>query len=275
MVALRTALAPLRARWRRWRVDRAVTAVLGPRHARSRDRIELDVTWACNLRCTQCNRSCAQAPTGEQMSAAQVEAFVDASLARGTRWARIRVLGGEPTLHPELDAILAALLRYRASVPEVVIELVTHGWGERTRAVLGRLPPGITVENTHKTSPDQPFEAFNDAPRDDPRFARADWRNGCPIPAACGIGLGPYGYYPCAVAAGIDRVLGKDLGRKDLPAPEDTMEDQLRALCGWCGHFRRAEATGAPPAGPSPSWEAAYAAWRARRPTLTRYAEPT
>jgi hypothetical protein len=263
----------VRARWRRLRVDRAVTAVLGPRYRRSRDRIELDITWACNLRCFNCNRSCEQAPTGEQMSAAQVERFVDESLAVGQRWARIRILGGEPTLHPELDAILAALLRYRAAVPGVVLELVTHGHGERTRAVLARLPAGIAVEDTAKSSNVQPFEGFNLAPVDDPRYARADYRNGCVIPEVCGIGLGPYGYYPCAVAAGIDRVLGLDLGRQALPADEDTMEDQLRALCARCGHFRREVAAPVDRPVASPSWTAAYAAWRARRPRLTRYGE--
>lgn len=266
-------LRALRGRWRRWRVDRRVTAWLGPRYRRSRTRIELDITWACNLRCFHCNRSCEQAPTGEQMSAAQVRAFVDESLAAGQRWERIRILGGEPTLHPGLPQILGELLRYRASVPEVVLELVTHGHGERTRAALAALPAGITVENTHKDGPDQPFEAFNLAPIDDAGYAGADYANGCVIPEVCGVGLGPYGYYPCAVAAGIDRVLGKDLGRPHLPGPDDTMEDQLRALCAMCGHFRR-EAPGGEALGKSPSWEAAYAAWRERRPRLTRYAEP-
>ncbi len=262
--------ARLRSALRRVRLDPRVTRWLGPRHVRSRARIELDVTWACNLRCFHCNRSCEQAPTGEGMTARQVARFVDESLARGQRWERIRVLGGEPTLHPELDALLAELLRYRAAVPEVRIELVTHGWGERTRAALARLPPGIEVENTGKSGPEQPFEAFNLAPADDPTWAGADFASGCSIPDVCGIGLGPYGYYPCAVAAGIDRVLGLDVGRAALPDPADTMEDQLRLLCRMCGHFQRAPAT---PGGPtrSASWEAAYAAWRERRPRLTPY----
>lgn len=271
-MTLRGLLLRARGHVRRLRVDRTVTSVLGPRHRRSRDLLELDVTWACNLRCFNCNRSCEQAPTGEQMSASQVAAFVDESLAAGKRWRRIRILGGEPTLHPELDAILAELLRYREAVPGVVLELVTHGHGERTRARIGALPKGITVENTSKSSPVQPFQAFNDAPIDDPSYARADWSNGCVIPSVCGVGLGPYGYYPCAVMAGIDRVVGKDLGRQRLPADDDTMEDQLRALCRLCGHFRREVTPTVERPVASVSWTAAYAAWRERRPRLTRYA---
>ena len=271
MASVPLLLHSLRARWRKLRVDRAVTRVLGPRYRRSRRRIELDITWACNLRCFNCNRSCEQAPTGEQMSVAQVARFVDESLAAGKRWERIRILGGEPTLHPAFDAILAELLRYRAAVPEVVLELVSHGHGERTTARLASLPEGITVENTGKTSPTQPFHTFNVAPRDLPSYARADWRNGCAIPETCGVGLGPYGYYPCAVAAGIDRVLGKDLGRQHLPGDDDTMEDQLRALCSACGHFKRERETPVDHPVSSATWDAAYAAWRGQRPKLTRY----
>lgn len=258
----------LRALVRRLRVDPRVTRVLGHRHRRSRELVELDITWACNLRCFQCNRSCEQAPTGEQMSVEQVRRFVDESLAAGQRWVRIRILGGEPTLHPRLDAILTELLRYREAVPEVRLELVTHGHGERTRAVLAGLPPGIEVENTGKEGPEQPFEAFNAAPMDDPRWAGADFASGCVIPEVCGVGLGSYGWYPCAVAAGIDRVIGLDVGRPSLPGPADTMEDQLRLLCRWCGHFQRDRRPAR-----SESWERAYAAWRERRPRLTRYGE--
>ena len=52
---------------------------IGPRYRRSRTRVELDITWACNLRCFNCNRSCEQAPTGESMTLDQIRRFVDES----------------------------------------------------------------------------------------------------------------------------------------------------------------------------------------------------
>jgi hypothetical protein len=267
----RTALRRLRGRLWRHRVAPAVTRVLGPRYRRSRSRIELDITWACNLRCFNCNRSCEQAPTGEGMTVEQVRRFVDESLACGQRWERIRVLGGEPTLHPRFFEVLDELLRYRATVPEVVIEVATHGHGERTVAVLARLPAGITVEDTRKESAVQPFQAFNVAPIDLPAYDGADFANGCPVTEVCGVGLGPYGYYPCAVAAGIDRIFGMELGRRRLPADDDDLHDQLRAFCRLCGHFRReVEAPVTEPV-QSEAWRAAYARWRRRPPTLARY----
>ena len=55
-----------------WRVSPDVTRVFGPRYRRSRDRIDIDITWECNLNCFHCNRSCQQAPTEEMMTVKQV-----------------------------------------------------------------------------------------------------------------------------------------------------------------------------------------------------------
>lgn len=269
---MRDAALRARGRLRRARVGRVATAVAGPAYARSRDRIELDITWACNLRCFNCNRSCEQAPTGEQMTVDQVRRFVDESLARGKRWQRIRVLGGEPTLHPELRAILAELLRYRAeSRADVVIELASHGHGDRVQAALAALPPGVTVDNSAKTSAEPPFDTFNVAPIDLPSYAGADFRNGCAVTEVCGIGLTPYGYYPCAVAGGIDRIFGLDRGRKQLPNDADDLHAELDAFCRLCGHFKREH--GPPVTRPvrSATWDEAYVRWAADKPAPTRY----
>lgn len=267
----RDLLRTVRGRLWRHRVRPAVTRLLGPRHRRSRTRIELDVTWACNLRCFNCNRSCEQAPTGEGMTVEQVARFVDESLAAGKRWERIRVIGGEPTLHPRFAEILDELRRYKDAVPDVLVEVATHGHGERTRAVLAALPGWVAVEDTRKETPAQPFQAFNVAPADLPAYAGADFANGCPVTEVCGVGLGPYGYYPCAVAAGIDRVFGLGLGRARLPGDDDDLHDQLRAFCRLCGHFRREVEP--PVTGPvqSATWRAAYARWREAPPVLGRY----
>jgi hypothetical protein len=196
---------------------------------------------------------------------ADVARFVDDSLAAGKRWERIRVLGGEPTLHPHFLAILAELQRYAVRVPDVRIEVATHGHGERVRAVLAQLPPGIAVDDSAKDSPEQPFATFNVAPVDVPAYAGADFRNGCPVTSTCGIGLTPRGYYACAVAGGIDRVFELGLARDRLPADGDDLADQLDAFCRLCGHFKREleEPVVAPVQ--SESWRRAYTRWAAAR----------
>lgn len=281
---VRRLLAPLqrvvfgvRGGWRRLRILRPVTRMFGPQYVRSRDAIEIDITYACNLRCTNCNRSVTQAPEKAQLEIARIRDFVNESIAAGKRWRRIRVLGGEPTLHPQFFEIIDLLLSYRAHEPGCRIQVVSNGHGEHVKAMLARLPAEVDIENSGKHGNFQPaFGAFNLAPADDPAFRHADFVNGCSIMTGCGMGLGIGGYYPCAVAAGIDRVLGQSGGRASLPADEDEMADLARRFCRLCGHFReghdipehlREPLLGTPM---SPTWVAIYADWRHRRKDSTR-----
>lgn len=262
----------LRAGWRRLRISAAVTRLMGPQYRRSTDKIEIDITYLCNLHCLNCNRSVRQAREALHMPLDRVRAFVDDSIARGKRWSRIRVLGGEPTLHPEFLEIVDELRRYRAWHPACVVEVVTNGHGGRVQARLQRLPSDVWVENSKKLGPVQPsFGPFNLAPVDDPAYRHADYSNGCSIMHDCGMGLTPLGYYPCAVAGGIDRVIRRNLGRNELPDDGDGMETALRELCRLCGRFRDGHYVpkNLRPALEeekiSPTWERLYGEWHEQR----------
>ena len=260
------------ASWRWLRIRRWVTALLGPQYRRSRDLIEIDITYQCNLHCQNCNRSVSQAREALHMPVGTISRFVDDSLNSGWRWRRVRVLGGEPTLHPEFRAIVGELLRYKKSNPSTIVEVVTNGHGERVRRELAALPADVMVDNSHKESAIQPlFAPFNLAPIDDPSFARAAFSNGCAILEDCGMGLTPLGYYPCAVAGGIDRILGEELGRATRPDGGDDMLPEVERLCRFCGRFRdghfvprvlRPVLEDAPV---SRTWRELYAAWSQRR----------
>ena len=201
-----------------------------------------------------------------------VQRFVDDSIAREKRWSRIRVLGGEPTLHPEFLPIIQELRRYRDWHPACVVEVVTNGHGARVQAQLQRLPSGVWVENSRKTGAVQPsFGPFNLAPVDDTAYRHADFSNGCAIMHDCGMGLTPSGYYPCAVAGGIDRITRNGLGRSELPDDTDDMDAALRDLCRLCGRFRDGHYVPKnlrPPLKEeriSPTWQRLYAEWHQRR----------
>ncbi len=220
------------------RCQRPVVHRLGRPYARSRRRVEIDITYRCNMRCLNCNRSCTQAPAAIDMPVAQVEAFLADSVAVGIRWDRIRLLGGEPTLHPELPSMLSLLETYRSRHnPTLRIVVCSNGSGRQVRKVLSALPPYVTVKNTYKTDRQRLFRPFNQAPVDLRRYRFADFGCGCRIIEDCGLGLTPQGYYPCAVAGGIDRIFGFDLGRRTLPQAGDEMVDQLERFCPLCGHF--------------------------------------
>jgi hypothetical protein len=261
------------ARYNFWRVKKSVTKVLGPQYHRSRDFIEIDITYACNLNCYNCNRSCEQAPTGEHMTVAQIEKFVAESVSAGKHWKRIRLLGGEPTVHKDFFKILDVVRAYRDQhSPETTIEVITNGHGDKVNAAIEKIPADVMINNTSKETKVQPhFGSFNIAPMDVPEYRDADFRNGCWVIENCGFGLGPNGYYPCAVAGGIDRIFGMDAGRKSLPSPDDSMNDLLEKFCSRCGHFKRLSEEPLTQPVMSDTWRQAYARYRERRPPLSRY----
>jgi len=240
-------------------------------------RLEIDVTYYCNLKCTNCNRSCGQAPSKEQMSIKQISRFIDECVGSRRQWDSIRVLGGEPSQHPEILEIIEMLRLFRSEhSPQTLITFVTNGLGKKTRKVLAELPEDIIIENSAKTSSDQDnFDFFNIAPLD--AFSKkktVDYSKGCWIVEECGIGLTPFGFYPCAISGSIDRILGLDLGKKSLPASDDQMRDLLATFCQYCGHFLNRNVVwrkqGAEPK-MSPIWQKAYAEYEKKVPKLSLY----
>lgn len=243
------------------RSQRFITRRMGPAFKVSREFVEIDITYRCNLRCANCNRSCTQVPSDIELPIERIAAFVRESLETGARWRRIRLLGGEPTLHREFFSILELLLAYRdRHNPCMRIVVCTNGCGRRVNRVLTRLPHGIEVKNTFKTDRQRLFRPFNRAPADSLWYRFADYSSGCRILEECGIGLTPSGYYPCAIAGGIDRIFGFGMGRKTLPAPGDPMFDHIATFCPLCGHFGFSWPTRQ--AKLSSTWKQAYAAAR-------------
>lgn len=272
---LRQAALGLKNRFRIWRIGAVATRLLGPEFRRSRRRIELNITFACNLRCLNCDRSCEQAPTSMQMSLQQVHCFIEETKAAGYKWDDIVLIGGEPTIHKDFLEIVEALRRYRAAhSPGTRILVFTNGCGSKVNQVLESLPGDVIVENSSKNGnlPIVPYHrSFNVAPVDLPIYRSADYRNGCWITAECGIALGPSGYYPCGVASGMDRILGRNAGRQHLPLEDDTMEDLLAEFCRNCGHFKRESETVPAPAEQSAVWQNAYRDYKTEHPLLKVY----
>ncbi len=258
-----------------WRIRPLPTRLLGPRWRRKGRTVQLDITYSCNLKCYNCNRSCEQDPSNDGMSVEQVHQFLEESRANRIQWRRIDVLGGEPTAHPQFMEIIKLLLEYRDQfAPQTRILLWTNGLGDHVNRMLSLLPPGIEVENTAKTTKVQAsFQTFNVAPVDLKEYDGAEFSNACPVLTTCGLGVTPYGYYPCAVAGAIDRTFGLNLGRKELPKLTDPMTEELRAFCSRCGLFK--PPTGEQLSGPvmSPTWEQAYARSRGNAPKLARLPE--
>ena len=204
----------------------------------SREYAEIDITYKCNLKCLNCNRSCTQAPSNIEIPVDEIETFISQSINNKISWKRIRILGGEPTLHSRIFDIIDLLIEYQRDFnPSVRLVLGTNFFGNQVQRVLEKLPDTIIVKSTLKVSRVNLFKPFNVAPIDRPYFRFSDYSCGCRIIQECGLGLTPSGYYMCAVAGGIDRIYRYNLGRKTMPDKSDTFADQMTAFCRLCGHF--------------------------------------
>ena len=181
------------------------------------------------------------------MSLEQVRTFVSESIALDKRWEFINVLGGEPTLHPDFQAIIAALLHeyVDTSSPDTVVQITSNGHGAFVLRQLEQLPahPRLIVNrDSFKDNERVPyFTPFNDAPIDDPAFAAADFRKGCWVTSYCGLGLNHLGYFACAVAGGIERLLGAGRGVRSLAEVDASIAETLDTYCRLCGNFKHYE----------------------------------
>lgn len=263
----------LRGKYDFWRVGRRVTRVLGPQFRRNRHVMGIALTYACNLRCHNCDESSAQAPADTQMSVDQIQRYVDEWVAANYRWDLLEIAGGEPTMHPDFLRILDILREYRNRCsPGTRIKVLTNGAGEQVRNVVSQIPNDIEVEDSGKSGKRQielKHATFNVMPVDVPGYEKVDYRNACEWTERCGTGLGPSGYYHCPVAAGMDRIFEWNIGRQSLPSLDDSMEDLAERFCSKCGYFLKQLEYKRPLDKPliSPAWEQAYDDYRGRQAT--------
>ena len=254
-----------RALWRcapqlfNWKVDKS--------------KIEIELTTRCSLRCYNCSRSIRQAPSDEYMSIEQLTKFVKESIDLNWRWKEIKLMGGEPTLHPDFAEVLDTVYDYKKIYPDCVVLVITNGYGERVREVLSDMPGWVTVSNRVKTTNVHRFQSYNLAPIDIEKFMHANFARGCFIIEDCGLGLNRYGYFCCGPGAGVDRVFGFDIGIKSLSAlTDEALRDQLRCLCRYCGHYKyNYKEEWVTTEEISASWRAAFEKYREQRPALTLY----
>lgn len=178
--------------------------------------------------------------TAPNMTVAQVARFVDESLELGWEWERIRLLGGEPTLHPQFLDCVAELLRYRQAFPNVFLQVLTNGLGKAEKYREQMIKHGISLHAEAKSKDVQP-EWFNNTrivPID--VFENVGELEPCGIfgVRGCGVGLSRNGYFLDGAGASIARVAGYDIGVMHLKdVTWDAMLEQAKVLCRICGHW--------------------------------------
>ena len=243
--------------------------------------IELEINTACDLACFGCDRM-SDVTTDKNMTVDQVRRFVDESLDLKWEWERIRLLGGEPTLHPQLREIVQELIRYRTEFPKCFLQVLTNGLGKANlyRAWLESL--GISLHAEMKSKDYQPswFRNTRITPIDrDPNVGELP---PCGIFGihGCGIGLTRHGYFLDGAGASIARVAGDDIGVMNLrDVTWDSMIDQSKILCRKCGHWNPTDGTEVTKQVSETGmvtgdfWRETLRAYNEQKPTLKTYGE--
>lgn len=211
------------------------------------DWLELDITYVCGLNCINCNRmtGIASGRLEENITVAQIDKLIDDSVRLHYPWREWFLVGGEPTMHSALDAIIRRIADYRAvHNPGLRLTLATHGHGERTQQRLAELTVAfrfLQILNSHKTGPvHSDFVSPCIAPIDlDPEWAACHHFEGCSVSGHCGISMNYAGFYPCAVAGAIDRIFGFGKAIGELTdVSEATMTAKYQLFCRLCGYYR-------------------------------------
>jgi hypothetical protein len=199
-------------------------SLLRPRK-RSRERVDVDITWDCNLRCFHCNRSCEQAPTKDHMTVGQIRRFLADSRERDMRWREIHIIGGEPTLHPDIDEIVRLILEYRdRHSPRTNVKLTSNGHGPKVTAVLRRLPRALTSATPARRSLPGAIRTIQSRSRNAQYAAPFSQRLCDPV----GISLCP----TVTTGGRWDRSFSASTPAADLALPEDDMYED------WPGSAR-------------------------------------
>lgn len=99
--------------------------------------IELIITYCCNRQCYNCQAMVRQAPSKDAMTVEQIKKFICETVEEKIKWNTIRIMGGEPTLHPNIEEIVRLLCEYRIQYSvNTKIVIVTNGYGDMSRVSL-------------------------------------------------------------------------------------------------------------------------------------------
>jgi len=212
------------------------------RAKRMLNRITLDITYECDLKCPNCNRLCGILPRKNEISLSSIEEFINKSIELKKKWVHIYITGGEPSFHSRVKDIFKQVIRYvefhkKEFDNNLTVKYCTNNHSKKSRQVLKSLPDFI-VYNSYKKNSEQIFKPMCVAPVD---LGFYDDNNLHPCIECCNYGmtLNYRGYYPCGESAAIDDVLiKKNLGIKKLEdVTLERMAEILHETCRYCGYY--------------------------------------
>jgi hypothetical protein len=207
--------------------------------------LELQIILACNWHCIACDQgsqfSSFDFVKRGTMTLDQVRHFIGEMKSANTYIGRIRILGGEPTVHPKFKEIVELL--HSELVPSHVgqLEVITNGsHPERIQSVRHLIKPRVSREEAKQSAHVANLINTPASLGYEGRMCNAPWH--------CGISLNAYGYFPCSSGAGIARFEDwMKWQRLKLPTcvkPCNAVREtwpELQELCNHCYHGLRDE----------------------------------
>lgn len=209
-------------------------------------KLEIDITFNCSLRCLNCDRglSIINHSKNTDMQIEQITKFISESINCNHLWERIRIMGGEPTLHPDFESIINLFADYKEKYnKEVELIVSTNGFSKITISKIEWVKknyPNIIIENSNKKGNEQKdFHLIHMAPSDIHRGDDSEYNYlGCWATEACAISLNYSGFYCCAVAGMIARVFNYDIGIKSVEKLSiNEFEKTFNQVCSKCGRY--------------------------------------
>ena len=193
--------------------------------------IDIDVTYICNLACANCNRAShiKTLSKGTNKDIAFFEDFINKYKKYGKALI-VKLVGGEPTLHPKLRDIMAMLNEH------FTVWVLTNGIKPY------EFPDYVYVENSAKIKDVNPeFHATYMAPIDDELFndiTNEQYSKGCDM-LQCGYGYSEDGLHPCSIGMALNRILKLKTGYANKQECDKNKADYLAATCKMCGLFKK------------------------------------
>ena len=206
--------------------------------------LEIQLLLACNWSCHACDQfsqfTQIQWVKKGTMTLAQVQKFVGEMQAANAYFGRIRLVGGEPTLHPRFAEIVTLLYGGLVKPGHVgILEVVTNGSHPEKIEPVRQYIHKVRVSGEGSKQKAHTANLVNT-----PASLGYQGRR-CGQPEHCGWSLSYYGYAPCSSAAGIMRMrdMMTDHQRLELPTIRGTENNwpRLQDLCNQCYHALRDE----------------------------------
>ncbi len=197
-------------------------------------KVELHITYRCNLSCVNCNRfSQIKTPHTEDMTLQDVIDFF--TQATELNWnPDVLIIGGEPTIHPDFEEIIRIARQFKG--PQGLVQVWTNGRDRDMVNKIRHMYNASVPEETFKEKSriDFPWDDYYTSPADYGMERHKCWQHGSEI---CGVSVDSGGYMPCAVGGMLDGVLKLGLRTKRLADLFDNEKNAelTKQMCKHCG----------------------------------------